>query len=70
MVTTVRDIGTKICEAMGVDSNVIKTISFKWSPLDTAIITFGYMPTDEQADKIATVFKNYELQEIPEGSDG
>ena len=66
MVTTGRDIGTKLCEAMGVDPGVIKSISFQWGVLGTALITFGYMPTGEQTDKIATVFKNYELQEIPE----
>ena len=70
MVTTVNDIGSKLCEAMGVDPGNVKTISFRWGVLGTALITFGYMPTDEQADKVATVFKDYKLQEIPEGSDG
>ena len=69
MVITGKDIGMKLCEAMGVDPGIVKTISFRWGVLGTALITFGYMPTDEQADKIATVFKGYKLQEISGGSD-
>ena len=70
MPTTVNDIGTKLCEAMGVDPDNVKTISFKWQAGRVAVITFGCMPTCEQADQIATVFKDYNLSLIePEGED-
>ena len=69
MVTTVNDIGTKLCEAMGVDPDNVKTISFKWQAGRVAVISFGCMPTDEQADQITTVFKDYKLQEMAEDAD-
>ena len=65
----VRDIGSKLCEVVGVDPNTVSSISFKWGAGQKAIITFGYIPTPEQAEEFSVVFKNYELQEIPDGSD-
>ena len=59
----VNDIGSLLCEAFGLDKEKVMNISFSWRAGGVARISIESFVHDEDADKMMTVFNEYELKE-------
>mgnify|MGYP004446932531 CR=1 FL=1 len=61
MAVEVGQVGTELCEALGLDANEVARISFDWQPTQTAIINVEIHVLTTGA--IGKIFKRYELVE-------
>ena len=56
-------LGQIICEALGLPAQEVTELSFNWTPGEIGFITVKMFVRDAQGEKMAEVFKRYELVE-------
>ena len=61
MAINVQQIGTELCEALGIDASDVTEVAFCWRPGGLAELNIGFALRD--MDVINEVFKKYELVE-------
>ena len=63
MAVLAREVGSKVCEALGLDPAKVTVISFLWEAEGVAKIRFTQLVTSEDGDAIAEILSEYELVE-------
>ena len=58
------ELGTAICEKLGIEPSEVRRISIELMPLAAATVTIQKYITKEEAQDIATIIENYKLKPI------
>lgn len=64
------EIGMRVCEALGIDPNVVSGISFYWHPRMEPVIKFTQTLKPGEADELVEIFKHYRLELIEADAKG
>lgn len=59
-----RELGTKICEALGLDPNKVSKVTLECSADDVAKVTVHSAVYEEEAKEVSEIMTQYALQEI------
>lgn len=57
-----RDLGKEICEAIGIEPNLVRSISITASVDEVAIVTIERLVSAEAAQSLVELFKKYQYE--------